>query len=47
MIDMHFVRWSVRAGPGNIKALDVDYRKAAQVFGQAQREATAILEGRG
>jgi len=46
LIDLHFARWSVRAGPGNIKALDVDYRKAAQVFGQAQREATAILEGR-
>jgi iron(III) transport system substrate-binding protein len=46
LIDLHFARWSVRAGPGNIKSIDVDYRKAAQVFGQAQREATAILEGR-
>jgi iron(III) transport system substrate-binding protein len=46
LIDMHFAQWSVRAGAQNIKALDVDYRKAARVFGQAEREATTILEGR-
>jgi iron(III) transport system substrate-binding protein len=46
LIDMHFARWSARAGPENIKAINVDYRKAAQVFGQAQREAISILEGR-
>lgn len=46
LIDMGFARWSVRAGPNGIKAMKVDYRKAAQVFGQAMREATAILDGR-
>ena len=46
LIDMKFARWSVRAGPNNIRAMKLDYRKAAQVFAQAMREGTAILEGR-
>lgn len=45
LIDMKFARWSVRAGPNNIRAIKLDYRKAAQVFAQAMREGTAILEG--
>lgn len=45
LIDMHFARWSVRAGPNGIKAVTVDYRKASQVFARAMREGTAILEG--
>ena len=45
LIDMKFARWSVRAGPNNIRAIRVDYRKAAQIFAQAMREGTAILEG--
>jgi ABC-type Fe3+ transport system substrate-binding protein len=45
LIDMGFARWSVRAGPHGIKAIDVDYRKAAGVFSQAMREGTAILDG--
>ena len=46
LINAHFAEWSVRAGPDNIRAMNVDYRKAAQVFAQAEREATTILEGR-
>ena len=46
LIDMGFATWSVRAGPNGIKAMNVDYRKAADVFPQAVREATAILDGR-
>jgi iron(III) transport system substrate-binding protein len=47
LIDLKFARWSVRSGSGNeIKSMKVDYRQAAKVYGQAQREATAILEGR-
>ena len=46
LLDMHFARWSVRAGPSGIKAMDVDYRKASQMFARAMREGTAILEGR-
>jgi hypothetical protein len=30
----------------SIKAMNVDYRAAAKIYPQAQREATAILEGR-
>src|SRR6185312_14480915 len=39
LIDMRFARWSVRAGPNGIKAMKIDYRKAAQAFGQAMRQA--------
>jgi iron(III) transport system substrate-binding protein len=47
LIDMKFARWSVRGGVGqSIKAMNVDYRAAAKIYPQAQREATAILEGR-
>jgi len=36
-----------RCGRGRIsKAMTVDCRKAAEVFGQAQRKAAGILEGR-
>jgi iron(III) transport system substrate-binding protein len=47
LIDMKFARWSVRSGVGDsIKAFNLDYRAAAKIYPQAQREATAILEGR-
>ncbi len=45
LIDLKFARWSVRDGAG-IVAVDIDYKKAAAVYSLAQREATAILEGR-
>ena len=45
LIDLHFARWSVRAGPNGINAMNVDYRKASQVFARAMRQGTAILEG--
>jgi iron(III) transport system substrate-binding protein len=45
LIEMGFARWSVRAGPNGIKAIKVDYRKAAQIFGTSMREGTAILDG--
>lgn len=47
LLEMKFARWSVRgAGPESIKAMKIDYRAAAQIYARAQREATAILEGR-
>jgi len=47
LIELKFVRWSVRTGVGDsIKTIDLDYRAAARVYPLAQREATAILEGR-
>jgi iron(III) transport system substrate-binding protein len=46
LIDLGFARWSVRAGPNNIKAIKLDYRAAAREFGRAVREGTALLEGR-
>lgn len=46
LIDRNFARWSVRAGPNGIKAIKLDYRKAAEVFPRAMREGTDILEGR-
>ena len=47
LIDLHFARWSVRAGMGDtIKAMPVDYAAAAAIYPRAQSEATAILEGR-
>lgn len=46
LIDLHFARWSTRAGPNGIKAMKVDYRKAAEIYGQSTRDAMAILEGR-
>jgi len=46
LIDLGFAKWSVRAGPNGIKAIDIDYRKAAEVFPVAEREGIAILQGR-
>jgi len=47
LMDMKFASWSVRGGAGNtIKAMKVDYRKAAEIYSMAQDEATAILDGR-
>ncbi len=49
LIKLHFSRWSVRASDAEadaIKTVTVDLAAAAKIFGQAQREATAILEGR-
>ena len=47
LIDMKFANWSVRGGMGqSIKAMNLDYHAAAKIYPQAQRESTAILEGR-
>jgi iron(III) transport system substrate-binding protein len=46
LIDLGFAKWSVRAGPNGIKAIDLDYRKAAEMFPVAEREGIAILQGR-
>lgn len=46
LMSLGLAQWSVRAGPNGIKAIDLDYRKAAQVFPQAMREGTAILDGK-
>ena len=48
LIAMKFARWSVRNpnGPDSIKAVPIDYRAAARIYPRAQREATAILDGR-
>jgi iron(III) transport system substrate-binding protein len=46
LISLGLAQWSVRAGPNGIKTMDLDYRKAADLFPQAMREGTAILEGR-
>jgi iron(III) transport system substrate-binding protein len=46
LMDMHFARWSVRGGANTIKAMPVDYQLAARMYPRAQREATALLEGR-
>jgi len=46
LIAAKFVKFSVRAGPGEIRTMDVDYAKAAAILPQVTRRATAILEGR-
>jgi len=46
LIEMKFAGWSVRGGTGAIKAMPLDYHAVAHVYAQAQREATAIMEGR-
>jgi iron(III) transport system substrate-binding protein len=46
LIDAKFVKYSVRAGFGQIKTMDADYTKAAEIFPRATRRATALLEGR-
>ena len=45
LLDLGFAKWSVRAGPNGIKAMNVDYRKVAEIYGPATREGTAILDG--
>lgn len=48
LMALKFSRWSVRGGgaAGTIKVMKVDYAKAVQIAPQAQKEATAILDGR-
>ena len=47
LINMKYASWSVRDQSAHaIKAMNVDYHAAAQMYPQAQREASAILEGR-
>ena len=46
LIAAKFMKFSVRAGPGEIRTMDLDYAKAAAIFPQATRRATALLEGR-
>ncbi len=46
LIAAKFVKYSIRAGPGEIRTMDVDYAKAAAILPKATRRATAILEGR-
>jgi iron(III) transport system substrate-binding protein len=46
LIEMKFAGWSVRGGAGAIKAMPLDYHAVARIYAQAQREATAIMEGR-
>jgi len=45
MIEAKFAGWSVRH-PGDVKAMQVDYRVVAHAMPQAVRRATSILEGR-
>jgi iron(III) transport system substrate-binding protein len=48
LVDMNYARWSVRGeGADSIRAMKVDYTAAAAQFARAQREGTALLEGRG
>lgn len=47
LIALKFDRWSVRgAGADSIKAMKVNYRDAVEIAPRAQREASAILDGR-
>ena len=46
MIDAKFARYSVRAGPGELKPMAVDYRDVAKVLERAANQAHAILSGR-
>jgi iron(III) transport system substrate-binding protein len=47
LIELKYASWSVRDQSASaIKAMKVDYQAAAQMYPQAQREASAILEGR-
>jgi iron(III) transport system substrate-binding protein len=47
LIDLNFAKWGVRSGlGGSIKSMKIDYAKAADVYAQAQQEATMILQGR-
>jgi iron(III) transport system substrate-binding protein len=47
LITMNFAHWSVRGTGQPLKAMPVDYPACAKIYGQAQREAIAILEGHG
>ena len=47
LIDAGFAGWSIRGlGASNVKAMQVDYGKVAEMMPRAVREATSILEGR-
>jgi len=46
LLELKFSRWSVRGGSQGIKAMKIDYRKTVEIAAQAQKEATAILDGR-
>lgn len=46
LIDAKFVKYSVRAGPGEIRTMDIDYAKVAEILPKATRRATALMEGR-
>ena len=48
LIELKFAKWSVRqdAAHGGVRAMAVDYAKAAQAYAAASRRATALLEGR-
>jgi len=50
LLEMKFARWSVRGGDPTsgepLKAVEVDYKAAAAIAPVAEREGTAILEGR-
>ncbi len=48
LMQMHFIKWSVRdpQSAGGVKAMPVDYAKAAQAYAIFSRRATAILQGR-
>lgn len=46
MIDAKFARYSVRAGSGELKPMQVDYRDVAKVLERAANETHAILTGR-
>ncbi len=48
LIELQFAKWSVRQDPnhGGVKAMPVDYAKAAQAYAASSRRATALLEGR-
>ena len=46
LIDAKFAGASVRAGPGDVKPMQVDYRAAARILERAANEAHAILVGR-
>ena len=47
LIEMKFARWSVRqdAAHGGVRAMPVDYDKAAQAYANASRRAQALMEG--
>jgi iron(III) transport system substrate-binding protein len=48
LMQLNFTRWSVRdpAGAGGVKAMTIDYAKAAAAYATSVRRATQLLEGR-